>query len=318
MILITVLAISIQAFGSPEMVEKIYAVVNGELITHSELKNAESQMTQVLSQQFKGDELAKEVAKMKKELLDRLIEQKVVLSFAREKNYDIDGDVQLIMQNIKKQNNLTTDEELQRAIASQGIDFQEWKKQIKETRIQGRFIYEMIGSKIKIDNSAIMAYYKGNIKEYTIPAKLTLNCIFLDKVNYLDSEKLQAKKSEIDASLKQPGFMETAKKHSELPGVENNYFLGEFSKGELDSKIEEGSAKLKKDEHSGWIETETGWYITQLVKFTEPQLIEYKKVRTDIENKLRDKEQDVKLVDYVKLLKKQSHIKIYERAAEVK
>jgi peptidyl-prolyl cis-trans isomerase SurA len=313
-ITVTLILISFQFFLCAEVVEKIYAVVNGELITFSELKSAEVDMTRVLAQQFKGEELNKEIKKMKKELLDRLIEQKVILSYAREKNYDVDGDVQLIIKNIKEQNNLNTDEELQKAIASQGIDYQQWKRQIKESRIQMRYIYDMIGSKIKIDNASIMEYYKENIDKYTIPAKFTLNCIFLDKNNYTDKEKLDAKKNAIDARLKQSNFLETAKKHSELPGAENNYLLGEFKKGELNAKLEEAAAKLKPDEHSGWIETETGWYIIQLVKFVEPQLTEYKKVRTDIENTLRDKEQDARLTEYIKQLKKQSHIKIYEKS----
>ena len=69
---------------------------------------------------------------------------------------------------------------------------------------------------------------------------------------------------------------------------------------------------MKKEEHSSWIETESGWYIIQLLDRTEPKLIEYKTVRSDIENKLRAKEQNAKLKEYIVQLKKESHIKIYE------
>ena len=314
-LIITILVFSIQPFLSAEIVEKIYAVVNGEIITYSELRNAEAEMTRLLSEQYKDKELVEQVTKMKAELLDRLIEQKIILSYAREKKFDVDGDIEMIIQNLKKQNNLKTDEELQRAIASQGLNYQEWKKQLKESRIQQRFIYQEIGSQIKIDNSDIMSYYKGNIKEFTTPHILTLNCIYLDKPNHPDAAELKTKKEAISAALKPDNFEEVAKVHSELPGEnEDKYKLGEFKKGELDAKIEDIAIKLKKDQYSSWIETENGWYLVKMVKFVEPQLVEYKKVRTKIETILRNKEQDGLMTDYIKKLRKESHIKIYEKS----
>jgi foldase protein PrsA len=114
----------------------------------------------------------------------------------------------------------------------------------------------------------------------------------------------------IDEEMKTSSFEEVAKANSELPGGE--ILLGEFKQGELDSTLEEAALKLKKDEVSGWIETDTGWYILQLVKREDPQLVEYKNVRADIENKLRMEEQNKKLDEYIEELKKESYIKIYK------
>ncbi|MGD2089579.1 MAG: SurA N-terminal domain-containing protein [Candidatus Aminicenantes bacterium] len=299
-------------FGFPEIIDKIFAVVNGEIITYSELKSAEIEMTRFLAQQYQGEELEQQVSEMKKNLLNRLIEQKLILSYAKEEDYDVDGIVELIIKDIKKQNNINTDEELKAALASQGLDYDQWKKQLKETQIQQQFIRDKIGAKINIDSSSIMEYYKENIDDYTIPAKYSLNCIFLNKENYLAPSALKEKMKTIAAELETHPFEEVAKKYSELPGEDNNYFLGEFKKGELDAKIEEASFQLKKGEHSDWIETESGYYITQLINHTESKLVEYKLVREEIENKLRMAEQEKLLKEYIEQLKKESHIKIYE------
>lgn len=300
-------------FGFPKVIDKIFAVVNGEIITYAELKSAEIEMTRYLSQQYKDEELEKQIEEMKKNLLNRLIEQKLILSYAKDEDYDVDGILELIIKDIKKQNNINSDEELKAALASQGLDYEEWKKQLKETQIQQHFIREKIGSKINIDSSAIMDYYKKNIDDYTVPAKYSLNCIFLNKENYLAPSALKEKMKTIAAELQTNSFEETAKKYSELPGEENNYFLGEFKKGELDAKIEEASFQLKEGEHSGWIETDNGFYMTRLIKHTESKLVEYKLVREEIENKLKLAEQDKLLEKYIEQLKKESHIKIYEK-----
>jgi peptidyl-prolyl cis-trans isomerase SurA len=302
-------------FGYSEIIEKIYAVVNGETITYSDLKATEMEMMQMLAQQYKGEELAKQVEDLKKNLLEMLIDKKLVLSHAKLQNYDVSGEVEMVIKNLKEENNIKSDDELKRALAAQGMDYESWKKQLTERRLERRYIMENVGSKIKIDNSAIMEYYKKNIKEYTLPMKFSLNCIFIDKTKYQDNEAgLQERKNTINAALNTPNanFIEIAKKYSELPGVENNYHLGEFKKGELDSNIEAASENLKDGEHSSWIETENGWYLTQMEKRTEPQLIEYKKVRSDIEMRLIMAEQDVLLKDYMVELKKESHIKVYE------
>jgi len=299
-------------FGFPELIDKIFAVVNGEIITYSELKSSEIEMTRYLSQQYQGEELEKQLDEMKKNLLNRLIEQKLLLSYAKEKDYDVDGIVELIIKDIKKQNNINSDEELKAALASQGLDYDDWKQQLKETQTQQQFIREKIGPKVNIDSSAIMEYYKKNIDEYTVPTKYSLDCIFLNKENYLSPSALQEKMKTIDAELETNPFEETAKKFSELPGEDNNYFLGEFKEGELDAKIEEASYGLKEGEHSGWIETAKGYYITQLIKRTESTVTEYKLVREEIENKLKMAEQEKLLKEYIEQLKKESHIKIYE------
>jgi peptidyl-prolyl cis-trans isomerase SurA len=299
-------------FAFSEIIEKIYAVVNGEIITYSELKNAEIEMTNMLRRQHADDQLAEKIIEMKKDLLNRLIDQKIVLSAAKERNYNVDAELEYIKKEIKKNNNISSDEELKTAIQAQGIDYDEWEKQLKETSMQHMLIREEIGSKIQIDNAEIMEYYKINIKNYTKPRELSLNCIYLEKTDNQDPANLYEKRLTIDSELKNSNFKEVSKKHSQLPGSENNYFLGKYKMGEVDEKIEEEALKLKKDEHSSWIETDSGWYIIQLLDRTEPELIEYKTVRSDIENQLRAKEQNAKLKEYIAQLKKESHIKIYE------
>lgn len=316
LILVPVLAqILFPVTGNAEVIEKIYAVVNGEIITYSDLKNTEIEMTRAIKQQNPGmteEQLTKKVDEMKKGLLDQMIEQKLLLSAAKEKNYDVDAELEMIIKDIKKQYNMNSDDELKQAIHSQGLDYDEWLKQLKDTSLQHRLIREEIGYKIKIDNSQIMEYYKNNIKEYTKPQELSLNCIYLDKAQNIDAQALSNKMQTIEAELATGNFEEVAKKYSQLQGTENNYFLGRFKQGELDPKLEEAVQNLKQGEHSSWIETDTGWYIIQLLERKEPEVLEYKTVRNDIENLLMGKEQEIKIKEYLEQLRKDSLIKIYE------
>lgn len=315
--IIVIITANLTGFASPapaELIEKIYAVVNGEIVTYSELKLAENEMARMIRQQFKNDEnmVKEKIAEMKKGLLQQLIEQKLVLSVAKEKNYDVEHEVEIIVKDIKKQNNMNSDDELKQAIQAQGMDYKEWRKQLKETSMQHRLIREEIGYKIKVDNSQIMAYYREHMDDFTKPREFSLNCIYLDKAQALNEAVLAETRLTIDAELQTGTFEEVAQKNSQLPGSENNYYLGSFKEGELDAKIEEAAIKTEIGKYSSWIETESGWYIIQVLERKEPELMEYKTVRGDIERAIQTREQNALLKDYVEQLKKDSHIKIYE------
>jgi parvulin-like peptidyl-prolyl isomerase len=307
LVMILALAIS-QSLLAADTVEEIYAVVNDEMITGSELKKFELEMLRSLQTQLEGEKLEQAKREVKKDLLNKLIEQKLLQSKIKGKNYNVDSDVEMIIQDIKKQYNFASDDDLKKALQAEGIEFSAWKEQWKEQRKQARLIGEEVGAKIKIDNPQIMEYYRKNPEQFTTPAEITLNCIFLKK--NADGPKPQEKMDQVTAELKPGLFEQVAKKYSELPDAQNSVALGKFKKGELDSKLETEALKLKKDEYSGWIETASGWYVIQLVDFSAAHLQEVKDVREDIIQKLREDEQQVKLKDYIEQLKKESYIKI--------
>jgi len=295
-------------FLAADVVEEIYAVVNDEAITGSELKKFEADMVRSMRMELEGENLEQAVAEFKKDLLEKFIEQKLLLSKVKEKNYDVDADVEAIIQEIKKQNNIPSDEDLKAALSREGIEFAAWKDVLREQRRQQRLVAEEVGSKIKIDNPQIMEYYRMNAAQFTVPAEFTLNCIYLSRSD--DGARTQEKMDQVLAELQPGQFAEVARKYSELPGVEESIALGRFKKGELDPKLEEAALQLKKDETSGWIEIENGWYIIQLAEFTPEKLREVREVREEIIMTLREAEQQVKLKQYVDQLKKESYIKI--------
>ncbi len=194
--------------------------------------------------------------------------------------------METILQEIKKQNNIPSDDDLKAALAREGIEFAAWKEMWKDRRKQERLVAEEVGSKIKIDNPQIMEYYRANAARFTLKAEFTLNCIYL-KANE-DGTRPQEKMDLVWAELKPGNFAEVAKKHSELPGAAESIALGKFKQGELDKNLEAAALKLKKDEYSGWIETENGWYVIQLAEFSPERLQEVKDVREEIIQTLRE------------------------------
>ena len=263
------------SFVAAETVEEIYAVVNDEVITGSELKKFEADMLRSLQSQLEGEKLEQATRELKKDLLNKFIEQKLLLSKIKEKNYDVDSDVETIIQEIKKQNNFASDDDLKKALLAEGIEFGAWKEQLKERRKQERLVGDEVGSKIKVDNPQIMEYYRKNPEQFTVPAEITLNCIFLKK--NADGLKPQEKMDQIMAELKPGLFEQVAKKYSELPDAANNIVLGKFKKNELDKKLEEVALKLKRMNIPLGLRPPTvgisfNWQISALIAFRKSRM----------------------------------------------
>ncbi len=294
-----------------DTVEGIYAIVNDEIITFSELENFKNGMTIELKNRFSGAELVTELNKMRSGLLDLVIGRKVLISKAKEKNYDMNQYLDLVIKEIMTRNKLATKDDLIKALNSQGISYENFKKQRLEQLMQEKFVQESLGSRIAIDTSEIISYYRENIEKYTIPANFKLNCIFLNKDHYFTDESIKSKSETISDKLKSSNdFLKIAEEYSELEGESSNYELGTYSKGELDTEIEKAATTLAVSKFSDWIKTETGWYIIQLVDRTEPRLKEYKKVKKEIENVLYEGKRQKEILILIEELKKESYIKI--------
>ena len=315
-ILITLTLILTAGLGllrATEVIEEIYAVVNGELITYFELHNAEQEWARNLQSRFQGEELETALKRMKAELMDTFIERKLLISKAKEKNYDIDNDVDVMIKEIMKQNHFDTEEQLKAALQKEGLNIKTFREQQKLFRMQQRLVYEEITSKIKIDNAEIMTYFKENVKKFTIPTRYDLNAIYLKPDKYTSREALKSRAEEISAALENSSFSDVASKYTDLGEKEKSIHLGEFNSGEMDPNLEKAAQALQEKSTSEWIESESGWYLLQLIKMTPSHLVSYEDVRDDIRRTLLQERHGPKQREYIEKLKKESYIKIYKR-----
>jgi peptidyl-prolyl cis-trans isomerase SurA len=297
-----------------DLIEKIYAVVESEVITYTEYMNKAQAETNRLSSLFKGEELVKKIDEMKKQLLDIMINDKVLLAEAKSRNYQVDGDVTTMLNRIKEQYGFENDERLKVEVEKQGITWEDFVKFQKNRRMIERLQYEEIGPKVEknVDTSKIMEYYKNHKKEFMIEKKVVLNAIFLKKGLYLTESILKEKQEIIIKELKGKDFVKVAEEYTDSES-KDKILLGDFKVSELDENMLRVANGLKKGEYSDeWIATDLGYYLIQLQEMIPANVKEYKNVRAAIKLKLRDKESRVLMAEYIKELRKKSYIKIYK------
>ena len=308
-VLAAVLLTAMFLYGQ-ETVEAIVAIVNDDVITLFEYKAEHESLYQFLRSQLQGEEFSKQYEAQKKELLERMITERLLLQEARKSNLNVNEQLRMYIDNIKTQYNIESDEELRRQMAQQGIDFEVWRRQQEKALLQQAVIFSEVGRNIVIDETDVVNYFDQHPDEFTDPTEYKLRAISISSEEKNDDE-VRVKIQEIDEKLAAGEDMAAlASQYSEGPEKESQGDLGTFKQGELAGPLQSAVENLEAGDMTSWIQMPNGWYRIKLEEKKESRLKPFEEVKGEIENKLYNQEQQKKIQEYVEELKKRSYIKI--------
>ncbi len=296
-------------FGQ-DIVEAIVAVVNDDIITLSDYRQEYTSRMRMLRAQLQGEELSEQQEIMKENLLESLITDVLLLQEARKLNFNVTEQVRMTLENIKKQNNLTTDEDLKRALAQQGIAYEDFIKQMEQNMLKQNIIFNKVGSKIAIDDSEIVSYYKVHQEDFIEPIEYTLKMIYIAGEGK-SSEEIEAKKAQIDQKLDgHEDFGQVAAEFSEGPEKDSQGDLGSYKEGELQQELEQAVKNLEVGAETLWLSMQGAWVRLKLVEKKDRRLKEFQEVRKEIEGILFEERQQEELEKYMTEIRSKSYIKV--------
>ena len=293
-----------------QVIEEIVAVVNDDVITLSQYKEQYDATVQQLRSALQGEEYEKQFQLLKKDLLDMMITDLLLMQQAKEKNINVSEQVKMAVENIKKENNIESEDDLKRGLQQQGLDYSQWLKQLEDNMQRQATIYSEVDRTIVLDDSEIVGYYKLHPEEFTEPEEYHVRAIYL-ATEGKSPEALVEARNLISGKVKAgESFNALAKEFSDGPAKEAEGDLGRFRKGELEKTLEQAVAKLKTGETGEWVETKNGWYLLKLEEKKDSRLKTFEEVKKDVEERLYTEKKTKKLDEYLKTLREKSYIKI--------
>jgi peptidyl-prolyl cis-trans isomerase SurA len=297
-----------------EVVDAIVVIVNDEIITVSDYKNEHDQIYDLLRSQLQGEEFRKQYEKEKEGLLERMITEKLLMQEAMRLDIrstaNVDEQIRIMVDNIKKQYNIGSDEEFKRLMAQQGVNYDNWMAQQEKVIIQQALIFSEVGRSIAIDETDVVNYYDLHPEEFTTLPTYKLKGIYVSSEDKSEQEA-QTKMEEVNEKLASGEELESlASQYSEGPEKESQGDIGTYQKGEMDLTLEQAVENLEEGSLSSWVKIPSGWFLLKLDEKTESRLRPFEEVKKDIENKLFMQEQQVKVQAYLEDLKKRGFIKI--------
>lgn len=276
--------------------DKIVAIVNNDIITQKDLNDFINFMRIQLSQEYKGERLESKIQSMKLDLLDRLVEDRLILQEAKSNNIKIDeARIKAKTDEIKKR--YPSDIEFQNALGKQGLVKGDLEVRIKEQLLMYSIIDEKVRGKIVVSPTEVTDFYQKNIDEFKLPAQYEFQALSIENEN-LANQVLNELKNGDEAQDLVKKYSLSANKVSAIKD------------GQLRKDIEEAVFKLKIGEVSEPIKIEDKYYIFKLENITAARVQSLSEVQDRTHTFLFDKEMQERLAGWLDELKKHSYIKI--------
>ncbi|MCD6452140.1 MAG: peptidyl-prolyl cis-trans isomerase [Acidobacteria bacterium] len=290
-----------------QVVEEIIAKVNDQIITRRAYEKKLLPLERQLYLRYSGEELVKRLKQLRKQVLNQMIEQALISYQARIKGITAtEEEVLAVIERIKKENKINSDEELDRQLKLEGTSLAELKEVIKNNIIQRKLVEQEVSTKIVVTNLDVRRYYNEHKKEFTTDEEVRISQIFIPR-NKRSDEELLAKAKTIREKIK--NYQDFVLVASELSG-EASPDLGYFKRGELAKELERVAFSLKVGEISKPIITEKGAFIIAVTDRKEAQVRPLSEVKAEIQRRIWQEKAREGLREYIDRLKKSSYIAI--------
>lgn len=321
--LLFLLLMAIPAIGSAELLDRVVAVVNDEVVTLSEVELEGQELIRGLSAKTPAESLPETLQDAREDVLDSLIEKRLLSQKAKEKNISVSPDeVENAFQHMVGKSGLSPEDFLAKMKES-GMTEPIYREQLKTQVLQNKLASADIRAKVVITDDDILDYYDTHYTSQTSKGGyflLQMGFTWRDPQNpqappeVLRVNKLEAqKKAQEVHGLAKDGedFKELAKKHSELPSAQDGGDIGVFQLDEMAAYMQDAVRDLKPGEISEVIETPDGYQFFKLLNNQDGTIViktPLEQVKEEIRSKLSEQRMQKAYAEWIAELKDQAYI----------
>jgi peptidyl-prolyl cis-trans isomerase SurA len=298
---------------SEAIVDRVVAVVNQEIITLSEVEKWVNPLKQEIVTE---DRLAKQerMQVLCRQVLEKLIEEKLIDQEVRKSGIKISSkEIEATLEEVKRRN-AATQEDLEKALALEGLTLETYKKQIEKGLQRQKLINWSVKVEAKPGEKELREFYHKNIGRYRTNETYRPSHILLVIPKGATPEEIREIRKKGQKVLEKikggEDFGEMALLYSEDASSKNRGDLGDFKKGELLPAFEREALRLKIGEVSEIFRTEFGFHIIKLLdrKGTDP--LPFEEVREKVKADYYEGEMEKAFKQFLSTLKEKSVIEI--------
>jgi len=329
------------------VVEEIIVRVNNSIITSSDYARSKEQLKDEIKQQDAAN-ADKAYAERERDVLRDLIDQQLLLE--KGKDLGISADTELIkkLDEMRKQMNLDSMEELEKAAQSQGISYEDFKQNLRNQIITQQVIAREVGSHLNITKEDEQKFYEEHKSEMEQPEQIRLSEILVSTQKAApskvpepkaspdsppaaadakpadtpppapaapDAEQLAAAEAKANGILDQihkgAAFDEVAKKNSDGPSAAQGGDLGLFKRGTLSKELEDRTFAMKAGEVTDVIRTKQGFVILKVTEHQMAGIPTLKQMEPRIQDALYYQKLQPALRVYLKKLREEAFIDVH-------
>ena len=300
-----------------KIVDRIVAQVNDDIITQSDLNREMVVIRQELAGQYSGEQLEAAVKKAEKDVLENLIRNKLLLQKGNELGFGANIDVQVssTIERIRKENKIKDAEEMERALAAQGMTIASFRDTIRRQIIVDGVIDSFVRSRITLLTPEIEKYYRDHIAEFSSPEEISLSEIVIPIEG--DAAATEARANDVHKRLGQgEAFATLASQYSKGPSAAKGGSIGSYVYSKLNPEVAKAVAGVKEGETTSVQRTREGFVIYRVDSRKKSESMPLEKVKPEIQQRIFAQKFNPELERFVAQIKEDAYIQIFGDAAK--
>jgi peptidyl-prolyl cis-trans isomerase SurA len=305
--------------GRAEVVDKVVAIVNDEVITLSEVEEEAARIAQALSRESSGQTLIDRSEEAREIALNGLIDRRLINQRAKSTNTTVtDEELAAAFESTRNRMSLTPTE-FKNKLERSGLTEETFKKQLRDQVLQSKLVSYDVRAKIVVTDEMIRDYYKEHSGKTDEGSIYLLQMGFQWNPEVTEQGKKQEEKAETRKRAERAlelihngqDFKTIAKKFSDLPSASDGGDLGILNLADMAPAMRTAVAKLKPDELSEIIETSDSYQFYKVLSAKNGPASassSLDKEKDDIREKLSEEKLKTAYSEWVKKLKESAYI----------
>jgi peptidyl-prolyl cis-trans isomerase SurA len=301
--MVLVLAAVWAAPTGAEVVDRIVAVVNDEVISQSELE------MMIKSLQFRpGMESKAQDKAFQREILEALIDQKLANAEAKRRGLSVsDKELAAALEDFKQQNRIKDDAALQEALGKAHMTLGELKERIRGQILQDRLMAVVLGPNLPpVSESEVRRIYESEVPKEK-GTRVHLKVLTLPVGTSPEQQEEARKKAEaLLREHRQGADLEALSRRHGLSLQD----LGAMAEDDLAPQLA-GFLRRLQPREVGVVQSPQGLQLVELVsRRTGSETRSYEEMAPRIRQALQRQEMGKRFGEYLKTLRQKAHIKI--------
>ncbi len=301
--------------ADPEVIDGVAAVVNGDVITFSQVQDVSGPRERTLREQFTGQELIDKIKEARLAALSDLIDRQLIVQEFKKKEYNMpDYVVDDQIQNIIKDDFAGDRQAFLRTLNAQGYTMNRFREMQKDKVIVGAMRQNNVKGNFTATPQEIQAYYEANKQEFVTPEQMKIRMIVLNAdpldANSADSTRKMA--DEIRDKVKGGADFATMAKTYSMDGTaQSGGDWGLIDRKTLNEQLTDVAFALSAGETSQAVQIGDSFYLVYCESKKESGVIPLPEVRDGIEKKLEQAQRQKATQRWIDSLREKAYIKIY-------
>jgi peptidyl-prolyl cis-trans isomerase SurA len=301
--------------ADPEVIDGVAAVVNGDVITFSQVQEVSGPREKTLREQYTGQELIDKIKEARLGALNDLVDRQLIVQEFKKKEYNMpEYVVDDQIQNIIKDDFAGDRQAFLRTLNAQGYTLNKFREMQRDKVIVGAMRQNNVKGTFAATPQEIQAYYEANKTEFATPEQLKLRMIVLNAdpldANSGDSTKKMA--DEIRGKVKGGADFATMAKTYSMDGTaESGGDWGLIDRKTLNQQLTDIAFALSPGQTSQVVQIGDSFYILYCDSKKNSGVIPLPEVRDGIQKKLEQVQRQKATQRWLDSLREKAFIKIY-------